>query len=136
MIDTTAWTGEQHAAAKREFQLYKALLRPLIRDADLYHVSPRPDGVHWDGIEYFDPARRRGVLFAFHGSTTTEPQHVFLLRGFSPDTSYRLHFNDGSSADRILTGEQLNKEGVKVRLPVSNSSELIFFEAVSNGGTQ
>ena len=39
MLDTTAWTPEQHAAAKKEIALYKTQLRPLIRDADLYHIS-------------------------------------------------------------------------------------------------
>ncbi len=55
MLDTTAWSDEQHKVAKAEFDLYKAELRPFIREADLYHISPRADGVHWDGMEYFDP---------------------------------------------------------------------------------
>ena len=54
MQDTNTWTAEEHAAAKAEFALYKQKLRPLIRDAELYHVSERPDGIHWDGMEYFD----------------------------------------------------------------------------------
>ena len=57
MLDTTQWSPEQHRAAMRSFSLYKQELRPLIRDARLYHVSDRPDGVHWDGIEYWDPVR-------------------------------------------------------------------------------
>jgi len=47
MLDTTAWSPEQHAAARRAFSLYKQQLRPLIRDARLYHISDRPDGAHW-----------------------------------------------------------------------------------------
>jgi len=53
MMDTTTWTPEQHAAARNAIALYKEKLRPLIRNAQLYHVSPRPDGVHWDGMEYW-----------------------------------------------------------------------------------
>src|SRR5262249_40077826 len=49
MIDTSAWSKAQHAEAKDEIRLYKTALRPLIRDAELYHISPRPNGVHWDG---------------------------------------------------------------------------------------
>ena len=60
MQDTNAWTPKQHVAAKEEFALYKEKLRPFIRDADLYHISLRPDGVHWDAIEYHDT--RRGVI--------------------------------------------------------------------------
>ena len=39
MLDTTSWTPEQHATAKQAIALYKSRLRPLIQEADLYHVS-------------------------------------------------------------------------------------------------
>ncbi len=34
--------------------LYNENIKPLVRDADLYHILPRPDGVNWDGIQYAD----------------------------------------------------------------------------------
>ncbi|MEO8726316.1 MAG: GH36 C-terminal domain-containing protein [Acidobacteriaceae bacterium] len=119
---------EQHDAARAALALYKAKLRPLIRHADLYHVAPRPDGVHWDGIQYFDPASQRGVLFAFHGSAseTTEREHLFVLQGLRPENSYRLHFEDHSSADKTFSGRELMRKGIRVLLPAPNSSELIF----------
>ena len=70
MTDTTAWTPEEHMLAKAEIEIYKQQLRPLIRDAKLYHVSTRPDGVHWDGVEYWDPSSRKGVLFVFQQYAT------------------------------------------------------------------
>jgi hypothetical protein len=76
MLDTTAWTPEQRKAAKMAFAVYKTNPRPLIRDADLYHVSDRSDGIHWDGLEYFDAKKGRGVLYAFRGSTQTESIHT------------------------------------------------------------
>src|SRR5205814_1466959 len=81
MIDTTSWTAEQHAIAKEEFKLYKTRLRPLIRDADLYHIFMRPDDVRWDGIEYYDRKTERGVVYAFRGSNPLESTHSFILRG-------------------------------------------------------
>jgi hypothetical protein len=128
MIDTTSWDAAQHAAAKEEIELYKSQLRPLIRDADLYHISKRPDGVHWDGMEYFDTLTRRGVVYAFRGSTGIETQHRFLLRGLEPASSYRLRFHDHPAAGRVVSGSELMKSGLTVRLPVANSSEIIFFE--------
>jgi len=71
MMDTSAWTPEQHDAARQAIALYKQQLRPLIRDAKLYHVTPRPDGIHWDGIEYWDSARGKGVVFAFREQSRT-----------------------------------------------------------------
>jgi alpha-galactosidase len=126
MMDTTTWSAEQHAEAKREIELYKKELRPLIRDADLYHISPRPDGIHWDGIEYWDQNRKRGVVYAFRGTVAGENKHSFVLKGLTAAARYAIIFHDHSSPDRILAGRELMKHGVRVRLPDTNSSELIF----------
>ena len=128
MQDTNAWTPEQHAAASAEFALYKQRLRPLIRDADLYHLSARPDGAHWDGLEYFDPKAERGVVYAFRGTMQDEAQHGFVLRGVRGDRSYRVHFQDGSSPDVTLRGQDLLTSGLQVSLKSVNSSELVFLE--------
>jgi hypothetical protein len=131
MQDTTAWTKEQHAAAKAEFALYKKALRPLIRDADLYHVSPRPDGVHWDGIQYFDPKRGQGVLYAFRGNTKDESTHSFILQGLRPDRQYHLHFQDHSAVDRVASGSTLISKGLTVVLPLPQTSELVFLDELA-----
>ena len=60
MQNTNACPAEDHVAAKQGFALYKEKLRSFIRDADLYHISARPDGVHKDGIEYYDVEHARG----------------------------------------------------------------------------
>ncbi len=90
MLDTTAWSAEQHDAAKRAFALYKLRLRPFIRDAQLYHVSPRPDGIHWDAMQYWNLAQKKGVVFVFRGTTPDEPEHRFILAGLNPDAHYQL----------------------------------------------
>jgi Melibiase len=128
MLDTTAWNDREHAAAREAIAIYKLRLRPFIREANLYHVSGRPDGVHWDGEEYFDPIRGKGVLFAFHGSSTEEAKHTFVLRGLNSDKAYKLTFQDHSSADRNLMGSELVGRGLQVLLPHPDSSELVFFE--------
>jgi alpha-galactosidase len=131
MQNTSEWSAEQHAAARTAIALYKTRLRPLIRDAELFHVSARPDGVHWDGMEYWDPALRQGVVFAFHGSDPVERQHRFVLAGLDPRTLYRLHFQDGTSPDETSSGQQLMTSGVQVVLPEPLSSELVFLSAVT-----
>ncbi len=132
MLDSREWTPAQRAAAKREFAFYKSALRPLIRDADLYHVAERPDGVHWDGIEYYSAPRHRGVLYAFRGSAPDEPTHRYRLRGLDPGRRYRLEFADaGEAAGRVLTGGALMRLGVELALPLPLSSELVFIEEIS-----
>jgi hypothetical protein len=129
MQDTSKWTAEEHEAARRAIALYKSDLRPLIRGARLYHVSARPDGVHWDGVEYWDASRGKGVVFAFRGSGTDEPKHRFKLAGLNSRQRYRLHFVDGDATDREMTGDELMQAGLAVELPVTLSSELVFIEA-------
>ena len=130
MLDTTVWSPEQRHAAQQEFALYKSALRPLIRDADLYHISARPDGVHWDAIEYFDPARAAGVVYAFRGSIADESTHIFLLKGLRSDRNYRLRFHDQSSPDATVPGQQLLRSGLPVVLNAPYNSELIFLSEV------
>ncbi len=132
MLDSHEWTPAQRAAARRQFALYKSALRPLIREADLYHVAERPDGVHWDGVEYWSAARHRGVLYAFRGSVPDEPVHRYHLRGLDPRRHYRLKFEDaGQTAGRVETGDSLLRDGVSVTLAVPLSSDLVFIEEVS-----
>ena len=45
------------AAGVRDLQEGPA---PLIQRADLYHVSERPDGRRWDGMQYYDRGTGRG----------------------------------------------------------------------------
>jgi alpha-galactosidase len=125
MLDMTAWTEQQREAAKQEIQLYKQELRPLIRDADLYHIGPRPDGIRWDGTEFFNPKRGKGVVYAFRGSTETENEQKFKLYGLIPAKKYRLRFHDHSAPDRTVSGRELLESGLAVNLSVPNSSELI-----------
>jgi hypothetical protein len=128
MQDSSRWTPAQHDAAREEFALYKQALRPLIREADLYHVGERPDGVHWDGTEYYAARQKRGVLFAFRGSDPASARHRFMLRGLEPGQRYRLRFHDHTAGDTILTGRSLMEDGLDVTLPEPLSSELVFVE--------
>jgi hypothetical protein len=129
MQSSSQWTAEQRSEARAQFTLYKLLLRPLIREADLYHVGERPDGEHWDGIEYYSATLGRGVLYAFRGSTQDPAAHRFRLLGLNATSRYRLKFQDqGAAAGLELTGQSLMQDGLEVTLPMPLSSELIFLE--------
>lgn len=128
MLDTNAWTEQQHTAAKDEIQIYKQELRGFIRNADIYHIASRPDGIHWDGTEFFDPRRGKGVVYAFRGSTKSESEHTFKLRGLSAQKKYRLRFHDHSAPDRTVSGRELLESGLVVNLSVPNGSELILID--------
>jgi hypothetical protein len=73
-----------------------------------------------------DPDRHRGVVYAFRGTTEDEKTYAYVLQGLEPSSRYVLKFNDHSSPDRTVTGDELMKRGLKMTLPIANSSELIF----------
>ncbi len=125
MCDTSQWTPEQHAAAKRQFAIYKTWLRPLIANGNLYHITDRPDGVRWDGMEYADPQAGKGVLFAFRG-TTQEEKQIFKLRGLDPAARYEVSFEDSKAERFIDTGANLMRNGILLRLAAPQSSELVY----------
>ena len=129
MCDTTHWTPEQHSIALRQFALYKTRLRPLIKNGNLYHVSERPDGVRWDGIQYADPQGKQAVLYAFRGSTS-EPQHLFLLRGLTLGAQYNVTFEDGGAPAITRSGKELMTKGIEVALDQPGSSQLVFMTKV------
>ncbi|HZL37120.1 MAG TPA: glycoside hydrolase family 36 protein [Tepidisphaeraceae bacterium] len=127
MTDTSQWTPQQHAAAKRQFAIYKSALRPLIRQADLYHITKRPDGTNWDGIEYWDPKSHRGAVYVFRG-TTPQAGHRLLLKGLDPASTYKITSEDGGVPPCEQTGQTLRAEGLAVSLKEPESSDLIFLQ--------
>jgi len=127
MTDTSKWTPGQRAAARRQFALYKSELRPLILNADLHHITERPDGIRWDGIQYWDETTGKGVVFVFRG-TTRETEHRFVLKGLRPDARYELTSEDDSVPSEEFTGDALTKNGFVARLDGTESSDIIFIE--------
>jgi hypothetical protein len=123
------WTEEEKEAVKAAVATYKAKIRPLVRNADLYHVFPRPDGEAWDGIEYYDPSNGKGVVFIFKPDSPND-LHTIKLKGLDADRTYRLTFEDGSNPDVSKSGAELISAGIDVTLKGKFVSELVFFEAL------
>jgi len=121
------WTDEEKEAVKRAVATYKAKIRPLVRTADLYHIFPRPDNKAWDGIEYYDPASGKGVVFVFKPDSPNDTQTI-RLKGLDADRTYRLTFEDKTHPQADKSGSELADAGIDVTLKGKHVSELIFFE--------
>ena len=121
------WTQEEKDAVKTSVATYKNKIRPLVRNADLYHILPRPDGKNWDGIQYYDPLTKKGVAYLFKPAAGTDST-VIKLRGVEPKTTYRVTFEDGTNPSVEKTGAELAK-GIEVTLKGSPVSELLFLDA-------
>lgn len=122
------WSAQQKALIRRAVATYKTRLRPMIRSADLYHIFPRPDGLHPDGVEYFDPAAKRGVVYIFkpaegNGNDVTKVK----LRGVRAGARYRVTFEDGTNPAAQRSGAEL-AAGIDVGLRGGLVSKLMFFE--------
>jgi len=123
------WTAEEKEAVRACVATYKAQLRPLVRGADVYHILPRPDGRRWDGIQYYDPAVRKGVVYLF--KPAAEPAgETIRFKGLDAPAVYRVRFEDGTQPPAEKSGQELMAAGLVVTLPGAEASELVFFEAV------
>jgi alpha-galactosidase len=108
--------------------LYPNVMRPLIRNGNLYHILPRPDGVHWDGLQYVDLESENeimGMVLLWKPSNEEGPQKTVKLRGLEADASYQLTFEDRKEQNAVYTGAQL-MEGLTVTIEGDFGSEMIW----------
>ena len=129
MNGSAPWTDDEKAAVKAAVETYKTRIRPLVRNADLYHILPRPDGTNWDGIQYHDPATGKGVVYLFKPSAVADTI-ALKLRGVDPGRRYRVTFEDGTNPAVEKTGAELAK-GLEVTLKGAPVSELVWIEEIN-----
>jgi hypothetical protein len=109
-------------------KMYRDKIRPLVRNADLYHILPRPDEIHWDGIEYYDPNSQNdivGAVFLFKPTNTDGPTKTIRLKGLDPNEIYALEFEDRSEQNTIKTGAEL-MDGFEVTIAEDRGSDIIW----------
>jgi len=129
-IDPTssaAWTADERVGAIRSVQIYKRWIRPILADAEVHHILPRPDGLHWDGMFYWSPSLKKGTVYIFRPNND-EPTRRVRLRNLGVDVSYRVWSEDGSVATSTHSGGELMNEGLLIKLPGKYSSDLIYVE--------
>jgi hypothetical protein len=87
--------------------------------------------MHFDGIEYFDPAAKRGVVYLFKPAEGNGIEGTRVkLRGVRPDARYHVSFEDGTNAAADRSGAEL-AAGIDVHLCGGLISELMFFEEIA-----
>jgi hypothetical protein len=129
-VNDQPWTAEEKAALARAVRCYKTKIRPLVRAADLYHILPRPDGRHWDGVEYYDPSSGKGMTALFKPKSDVITQMIH-FKGLDPAHRYGLSFEDRSQPPVEKSGNELMGKGLRVTLEEQETSELVFFESTS-----
>jgi hypothetical protein len=124
-VDTTKWPAEKVNACKKDIAAYKRI-RPILRHGNVYHILPRPDGRLWDGLEFYDPDRGQGVVFAFRPDSADSQQVVF-LRGLDPAARYRVTFEDSAEAF-VREGRALMTEGLRIMLKERFTSAIVYVD--------
>jgi hypothetical protein len=131
-IDPThsaSWTPKQREGVKRATDIYKSWVRPMLRDAQVHHILPRPDGYHWDGMFYWSPSVKHGTLYIFRPNSDEKSRRV-ALRGLAPKTRYRVRSEDHSTPDATYSGADLMDAGLTIQLPGKYTSDLVYLEEV------
>jgi alpha-galactosidase len=129
-IDPTnvaSWTEPERESVRKAVRIYKEWIRPMLQDVKVYHILPRPDGAHWDGMFYWSPSLRKGTVYIFRPDSDEE-HRVIRLKGLEPASSYRIRSEDGSVEAGVRSGASLMDEGLRIALPARYTSDLIYIQ--------
>ncbi|MBR6709853.1 MAG: GH36 C-terminal domain-containing protein [Clostridia bacterium] len=110
-------------------EVYNQKMKPLIKYGDLYHILPRPDGIHWDGLQYVDVDAEneiKGLVMLWKPTDTEGPEKTVYLRGLDADTLYTLTFEDRPAQNCQKTGAELMENGLTVTIAEESGSEMIW----------
>ena len=128
-----SWTNTVIAEKYAEYcTMYDEKVRPLVRDGELYHILPRPDGVNWDGIMYADPDsvnEIKGAVFLFKPSAEVADIYNVVFEGLNENTVYQLTFEDRSEQNCTATGADLMTKGLDVEIKYVGSEIIWITEA-------
>ena len=112
--------------------LYKSKIAPFVKNGELYHILPRPDGKNWDGMMYADPDSEndlKGVVFLFKPSAEVSDTQNVVLDGLYADTVYQLTFEDRPEQNCTATGSELMTKGIDVNIKYIGSELIWITEA-------
>jgi hypothetical protein len=130
-----AWDAQTLAAARQRIAQYKRI-RPVLRGADVFHLTPQRLGAMQAAV-YADATTGRALLFAFHGGDP-KLQHTIHLRGLEPGRRYRIDMPPGGvrwelpggAAARSVAGKELAEQGVTLTFPHSGAAAILQIEPV------
>jgi alpha-galactosidase len=116
------WGQADVDTAAREVALYKSL-RLQIRDGKVYHLTPRPDGVHNEVLQSHHSGLDGSVIFVFRPERGSETSTV-MPRGLVNDHQYEVSLEE-AGASFITSGRDLMTRGLEVSLPHPSFAEVI-----------
>ena len=127
------WDEATRQACAKQIAIYKQI-RPIIRSADVYHLTPQASATSPNSLQaalYVDPTGGKAVLYAFQGGADTL-DGILKLRGLT-DKSYTLHMPEGFGPDQTILGADLMRQGLKLTFPHKGASAIIQLQPAVKG---
>jgi alpha-galactosidase len=118
---------KQKMQIRRSTDIYKSWIRPVLQDAHVHRILPRPDGLHWDGMFYWNATLKKGTAYIFRPNSEQRHQLIYLA-GLDPKKTYKIHGEDASVRAGSFSGSALMNQGLEIRLPDKFSSDLVYVE--------
>lgn len=113
--------------------LYKDFIRPLLTTSRVFHHTPALDAPEAEGrcvLEYAAPDGERALAAVFRLTSAPSAAYRFRPRGLDRGKRYRVTF-DNTGETVVLSGLELQRDGLELYLPSPLSSELLLFEVQS-----
>ena len=104
---------QEEGVARETWNLYQTKQRAILRGGDVYHILPFPDGVNWDGIQFFNTDINKGSVLLFKPSESAPDSKVIKLKGLDRKATYTLTFQDRKEQNTKMTVQNLWTPGLK-----------------------
>jgi hypothetical protein len=106
---------QEEVVARETWNLYNTRQRAILRGADVYHILPFPDGVNWDGMQFFNTEINKGSVLLFKPSENAPDSKVIKLKGLDRKATYTLSFHERKDQDKKMNGAELMDRGIDVK---------------------
>jgi hypothetical protein len=118
---------QEESIAGETWNLYQKKQRAILRGCDVYHILPFPDGLNWDGMQYYNTGINKGSVLLFKPSESAPDSKIIKLKGLERKTTYTLTFQDRKEQNTKKTGAELMYKGIEVKDLTGNfASEIIW----------
>jgi alpha-galactosidase len=108
----------------REVQVFK-YIRTTVRDGKVFHQAA-PGELLTDAIQSYNQTSDTGVAVVTRNNAQADHYDLF-PSGLNPDGTYTVSFQDDNRIE-LLSGADLMSSGVRVSLPASKSSEVVYIQ--------
>lgn len=126
--DLTKLSPVAKKCLQRSIQIYKEKRRIIHSPA--YHILPQAkDPREWDAIEFFDEKLNKGVVFVFRPASVEKSIRLKLAH-LNPEDSYNIISENVNHCLGNYTGEELMSKGVRVRLDLTCSSDILYINPI------